>query len=286
MKKILTAAAALATAAIPMFFASCGQQTQPASETDKTEAISEFAVDQTVKSAEKNYLVTFGPDTAYYQKATIIHWPDKIGDADLGALRDTLVSYCYGTQAATVNDAIKAYLDNTSNIGQPSAEDKIVAIDSMPASDQVRSWYDNVSATVLEINSETATYEVTASSYLGGAHPMTATRPFTYDLRNGKVMTLDNMFVAGSTDSLMTVIKTALARQFNVRPDQLSKAGIAVDQLTFPGQPYIMGGSVIFHYNPYDIAPYSMGSIDATVYPYELQTLLTPEAKAIVNQEF
>ncbi|MDE5726536.1 MAG: DUF3298 and DUF4163 domain-containing protein [Duncaniella sp.] len=286
MKKILSAAATLAAAAIPMFLASCGQQADSASGKGKAEAISEFSVDQTVKSAEKYYVLTFGGDTAYLQKATIIHWPDKIGDADIAALRDTLLSYCYGAKAMPVNDAISAYLDDTSELCLASEEDSIAPADSVPASDHVRSWYDNVSATVLEINSETATYEVTSSSYLGGAHPMTVTTPFTYDLAAGRVMTLENMFEPGSTDSLMTVIKTALARQLNVRPDQLARAGISTDQLTAPGQPYIMGGSVIFHYNPYDIAPYAMGSVDVTVYPYELQDLLSPGAKAIINHGF
>lgn len=277
MKKILTAAT-LAAVALPALLASCSQdRTKAASE----EGISEFAVDQTIKSAEKNYLAVFGEDSAYYQKSTVIHWPDRIGQADLTALRDTLMSYCYGVKTGDLNPAIKAYLADTLSVAGLNP----TPIDSVPDdAAEGRVWYDYTSANVLEINSDYATYEVTQSSYLGGAHPMTVTRPFTYDLAGGRVLAADDLFVPGSTDALLTVIRETLAQQYNIRPSQLAMAGINVEDNI--GTPYLMGGAVVFHYNPYEIAPYSLGSIDATVYPWALEGLLTPEAKTLLDRQF
>ena len=56
----------------------------------------------------------------------------------------------------------------------------------------------------------------------------------------------------------------------------LYRAGIFSSQLTYPGQPYINNNVLYFHYNPYDIAPYSSGMIDVAVYPYEVERFLAP----------
>jgi hypothetical protein len=48
---------------------------------------------------------------------------------------------------------------------------------------------------------------------------------------------------------------------------ELDAKGIFSDQLFLTHNFYISGDSVVFHYNPYDIAPYSEGAIDVVV-PY------------------
>lgn len=41
---------------------------------------------------------------------------------------------------------------------------------------------------------------------------------------------------------------------------------------------YVLNGMLVFHYNPYDILPYSYGTIDVDVAPYQVKDFLTPEA--------
>ena len=41
---------------------------------------------------------------------------------------------------------------------------------------------------------------------------------------------------------------------------------------------YVLNGMLVFHYNPYDILPYSYGTIDVDVAPYQVRDYLTPEA--------
>ncbi|MCM1521581.1 MAG: RsiV family protein [Muribaculaceae bacterium] len=289
MKRSLIILGAACAIALPLMLGSCGGKTSGDNSSETSDAsIKEFAVNQSIKSSDRNYLITFDGDSAYLDISTSIHWPEKIGDADLTVLRDSLLRYCYGDTASHgVNSAILAYMANTSMVDSITSNEKIVAVDSIPAGmDYMRSWFANVTASVSELNEEMVTYDVATSSYLGGAHPFTTTRPFTYDLRSGKVLTAANMFVAGSADELMKVITSALARQMNVDPSRLESAGIFVNQLTNPGQPYIEGGAVVFHYNQYDIAPYSMGAIDVTVYPNELTELLTPEVKDLFSDQY
>lgn len=289
MKGSLIIAGALCALAMPIALSSCGAK--GSGQDSKGQAsIKEFAVDQTIKSSESNYLMTVEGDTVYINVSASIHWPEKIGDAQLTALRDSLALFCFGdtlSPSTDINRAISRFLANTSTFTDVADGADITAVDSIPAGmDYMRSWYSNVSASIEELNENMVTYNVTSSIYLGGAHPGSASLPFTYDLRTGTVLTADNMFVPGSRDALMQLITNSLAHQLNVEPSQLESAGIFVNQLTSPGLPFIEGGAVVFRYNQYDIAPYSMGTIDVTVYPNEIDSLLTPEVRSLVTEMY
>ena len=201
--------------------------------------VTSFPVREGILSADKNFRIVLDGDTSYLDQYASIHWPEAFGESN-----------------GTV---------------------KLMPVDSLPApSDGVRCYFNNVTASVIESDESMVTYQVTTSVYLGGAHPMTTVHPFTYDLAEGRVLDVGNMFTAQGRDSIMPVIINALARQLDVPVSGLDRAGIFSSQLTYPGQPYINNNVLYFHYNPYDIAPYSSGMIDVAVYPYEVERFLAP----------
>lgn len=245
--------------------------------------ISELSVSEVFKKADRSYMVVYDGDTAWLDQSTTLQWPLTIGDADLTPLQDSILRYAYAG-AAVPGDPDKSILAYLANTQIDDSLATVTRVDSIPGGkDELRSWFNNVSASVMELDGSIITYQVSTSSYMGGAHPNSYSVPFTYDLRSGKVLTMDNMFRPATGDSIMAVIATALARQYEVSPANLSRAGIFVSQLTFPGSPYLTSDAVVFHYNPYDIAPYSMGPIDVTVYPYELRRFMTPELSALFD---
>lgn len=247
--------------------------------------VTEFVVNQVIKTADRNYRVETDYDTAYVDVYASIHWPEKLGDADLTPLRRTLLEYAFNdTTSTTLEGALDSYLGDISFIeGVKSA----TQVDSLPAGpDGIGAYFNSVTATVLDLDEEMATYQVTTSAYLGGAHPMTASHPFTYVLKSGTVLDVDNILTKAGQDSIMPIIINALARQLEVPVDGLEKAGIFTSQLTSPGYPYISNNTLYFHYNPYDIAPYSRGMVDVAVYPYEVDRFLTPEAKALFDEGY
>lgn len=244
--------------------------------------ITEFAVNEVIMTADRNYRALLMGDTVYLDQYVSLLWPKSFGDADLSVLRDSLLSYCFGdTTCAGPEEAIHKFVSDVSVLagedGEESVYKNIEPVDSLPVDIAgLGCYFNNVMATVTDLNEEMVTYQVTLSSYLGGAHPYTTIRPFTYDFEAGRVLTLDNMFTTAGRDSIMPVIVNALARQLDVPVSRLDRAGIFTAQLTYPGQPYISNNVLYFHYNPYDIAPYAAGMIDVAVYPYEVERFLAP----------
>lgn len=262
----------------------CGNRgTETSASTDA--AITNFQVKEMVKTADKNYRLVTDYDTVYLDIYTSIHWPEQFGNADLTNLKDSLLLYAFGdTSKVAIDRAIASYLDDLSIIeGVKEAE----AVDSLPSdADRTQAYFSNVVASVVDLDEEMVTYQVLTSTFLGGAHPMTGIHPFTYDLRSGEVLNIENMFKPEARDSIMPVIINALARQLDADPMNLDKAGIFTSQLTYPGQPYIANNTLYFHYNPYDIAPYSSGMIDVAVYPYEVSSMLKPEVSSLFDMSY
>lgn len=278
---IATAITALAT------LASCGSDAHKTAGVD----ITEFPVNEVILTANRTYrVIPVEGDTVYLDQYASIHWPVELGPTDIGPLRDSLLAYCFSADSTaakrhttdanidTARKAIERFLVDTSALADSTA--LITAVESIPApatdGSEPMCYFNNVTATVMELDEQKATFQVTTSSYLGGAHPISAIRPFTYDFAEGRVLTVDNMFTAQGRDSIMPVIVSALARQLDVPERRLDRAGIFTSQLTYPGQPYIYNNVLYFHYNPYDIAPYSSGMIDVAVYPYEVERWFTP----------
>lgn len=272
----------LGAATLGLLAASCGNSGDSKPQTGaETAGITEFEVNQTLLTGDRNYKVETDYGTAYLDIYTSIQWPEKLGANDLTVLRDSLLRFAYGDSVALpARKAIENYLADTGVVqGVKSA----VAVDSMPA--DTMTYFNSSTASVLDLNEQLVTYKVVNSSYLGGAHPMTATIPFTYDFAQAKVLDFASIFKADvSVDSVMPIIKEALARQYSVSVSGLERAGFFVNNLNFAGRPYIADNTLYFHYDPYDIGPYAFGAIDVAVYPGEVDALLRPEAKALFDE--
>ena len=249
--------------------------------------VSDFVIDQTIKSASQCYAFA---DSAidingYACISASVMWPDKLGDSPIRHLQDSLIARAFASVPAGqgIDSAIKKFVSTPEVFSLDNA--KWTRVDSIPANDAGNSaYYLDMTARVTYLDENMVTYQITGSSYTGGAHPNTSMDIFTYDLKTGRVLGKSDMFIAGSEGKLLEIVKQQLAEDLKAPVDKLSEAGIFVDQLNNIGEPYLNGESVVFHYNPYDIAPYYMGSIDVSVWASTIQQYLTPEVKALIAQ--
>lgn len=264
---------------IGLLAASCGYRNEVPADSE----ISEFEIHKKLLTADRSYRVVTDYGTVYLEMYTSVQWPEKFGGNDIKVLQDSVLNFAYSdTTSVSIHDAIRKYLDDTSFL---EGVKEIVPVDTLPSDSMT--YFSSVTGAVLDLDEGMVTYQLVSSSYLGGAHPMTATHPFTYDFAESRVLDNSNIFRPGTpTDSIVPVIREALARQLGVPVSRLKNEGVFADQLTYPGIPYISGNTLYFHYDPYEIGPYAMGSVDVAVYPYEIERFLQPSVVRLFDQGF
>lgn len=267
---------------------SCGSKTadQAQNSGDAKDAkveISNFELHAVTKSADQSYRLSIAGDTAFLTLSASIQWPEEIGKCDIATFQDSIISLSFprDTHKGNIDSSISSFVCDVDMMGDSV---KFVPVKEIPKADQNERAYDiSVTGKLLEVTESFATYQIVNYSYTGGAHPNTFSFPFTYDLKSKKVITIENMFKPGSEEALTQIVRDALARQFNVPSQHLTAAGLFSDNVPLSSSVYLLDGMLVFHYNPYDIAPYYMGAINAEVYPYEAEQYLTPMGAALLN---
>ncbi|MDE6457298.1 MAG: RsiV family protein, partial [Muribaculum sp.] len=232
--------------------------------------ITDFEIKQTVKSLERNYICE-GAET-YYDDSTevystvriAIEWPEVMGGNDLKTLKDSLLATIFDKPEATINASMLKAAEN------PEGADlfKMKLIDSIPTMKPAMVYSRDMIASIITFSPKFISYQIMTAIYNGGAHGMAESRYINYDFATGKVLTYDNAFKPDSEAELLNAIKDNLMTRYNVSSmKELDKRGIFADQIYVSKNFYLQGYDIVFHYNPYEIAPYSEGSINVRV-PY------------------
>ena len=91
-------------------------------------------------------------------------------------------------------------------------------------------------------------------------------------------------FKAGCDETMLKAIQEQLMAMCQVRSlNELDNYGIFSNQIFVSPEFYLQGYNIVFHYNPYDIAPYSTGSIDVPVPYYTIRECLSPEVLRLLD---
>lgn len=262
----------------------------PTSETNNpvNPAIKNFEVSQTVKTLSKNFIcegedALFDDSLKIYSSVQLyIEWPEKLGGKNIAPLQDSLLKvFCPDTVIAGIDAAL------TTSASRPEGMDqfKITAVDSIPQSQPSMVYSKMTSATVKSFNPDYIVYKITNYTYSGGAHGATESHYINYDLNKGEALTFNNIFIPGNEDSLLAQIKSTLMEQYSASSiEGLQEHGIFTDQLFVTHNVYLEGTDVVFHYNPYDIGPYALGSINVRIPYYTISELLAPTSRELLSK--
>ncbi len=278
-KILLTAAAALTLGGL----ASCSQSASQKNDVASTgvTAVDGFEVEQNIMSDSRYYRAVSDTDTFYLTMTTTMQYPEKLGGTEVKVLQDSVLTALYGTGAdvMTPKEAIETFLADVVPYGLGTT----TAVDTIPdSSDGTRCLYVARMGEISEVNKLYLTYSILSTQYMGGAHPMTYTASFTYSIDKGCVLTYDNMFTQGSEAALTKAVRETIADQFEITPDKLTDAGFFSNDIQPSRLVSVQDGAIVFHYNPYEIAPYAMGPINVAIPAYQLRDSLTPLAKSIL----
>lgn len=122
--------------------------------------------------------------------------------------------------------------------------------------------------------------ETSDYSFTGGAHPNSMSLYANFDPRQGRKLGLDDLFQPGYRQRLTQIAEQEFRRTRQMGPgDTFESAGFWFENNRFrlADNFFISERGLSFFYNPYEIAPYAMGSVEFTLSRTALQSLLRPD---------
>jgi hypothetical protein len=142
--------------------------------------------------------------------------------------------------------------------------------------DATAAWNVEISATAITSTPTVATIDITEFAYTGGAHPNSRRRLVSFDVESGRLLGVDDL--TGDIEALTALAERHLRADRGLDPDgDLEAAGFWFPEgggFALPDNFGIAVEGIVFHWDPYEIAPYSMGPIDVTVPADELAAII------------
>ncbi|MGN0214688.1 MAG: RsiV family protein [Muribaculaceae bacterium] len=249
--------------------------------------ISNYDIYEEFKTASATYLcegdTSFGKDVKVYTTASIaVQWPRRFGDADVKALQDTIIAHTFSTPKASIDSCIVDFISKPIGYG----ESVLKRVDRTPeATHDVRVLSNNISVKSVGFCEKYVVFKVEHDQYTGGAHSNYFASFVNYDLKNKRVLTFSNIFRPGIEEALMPVLQNALMLNYyaDTMDEVAEKSGIFVSDLFVSHEVYLTGEEIVFFYNPYDIGPWAIGTVEIPVQVLELSEYLSDYGKALYD---
>lgn len=281
--KFLTIAAATLAAAALAACSGSGSDARTSSPSSSSadgasDGIESISYESSLMSVARAYAFKVEGTDCYTTLSSVAEWPRKIGSADIKSLTDTIIAAAYPSQKGKdIKTAMLGFLADTT--GVVSGPATVIDPNKVPATTTAGLVHTYIAREAL--TSSYVTFTVTTMSYAGGAHPVTAVTPISYDLKTSTVVTPAYIFKPGSA-TIVRAITGNLAMNLGVDPTDLTSAGLTTNTLPMPRSMAIdPNGMLVFQYGQYEIAPYSMGIISVPVTPYQLRDVMTPAGLAL-----
>ena len=187
--------------------------------------------------------------------------PQDIGDTDVNALRETLLNM--------------AGVRITDGNAKPVLPDSMQLTD-LPASETEACGETVSTLTTTLVTPRAVVWENMNYAYAClAAHGNSSTKYVNFCLTDGKVISLGDLFKKDYKDTLLQLIRDKIK---NDGYDLL----VPVDQIGIPAQFGLTSKGIIFSYDPYQIAPYSEGTIQVELSAGELSDILSPHGLYIL----
>lgn len=154
-------------------------------------------------------------------------------------------------------------------------------------SDITLDWEFSRTATVLFENPDVITIDIVSQGYLGGAHGFNDRTLLTFNARDGRRLSLDDIIDPKSRSMLQTIVEAEFRRTRQIPVGRsLAEAGFFMkpgDPILVPSNFGITPMGLLLQYNPYEIAPYVFGPTEVIVPKEAFQGLLSSESRHLTD---
>lgn len=131
-------------------------------------------------------------------------------------------------------------------------------------------WVFEMKIDVLLNSSSLLSLRINQLEFTGGAHANSLTNYLTIDLRTGKILDLEELFIDDFEQKLLSISEATFKRRVNLDLDtNLVDTHYEFSEGTFMLPPNFSVGAkgLHFHYNPYDLGAFALGAISFEI-PY------------------
>lgn len=140
-------------------------------------------------------------------------------------------------------------------------------------------WYDYsyvMNSTIQKGSKHVLIYIIHLESYEGGAHGNSQDIILNFNTRNGKLFTINNLFVPGYEHGLNELLLKALEDKTGCKNlNELHNKGYLLSSGIYPSDNFMLNeDDITFIYNPYEIASYDKGETELTISYSDLDKLL------------
>lgn len=177
-------------------------------------------------------------------------------------LQDSIMSIMFGDEfiGYSAKKALKVYADS-SFVEYEKVYEEIYENNPLEPIDTFN-FETNIKGKILFCDSNVLSYQRELYTYAGGAHGMTTKINYVFDIKTGRILTEEDIFGKGFERSVSKLLteKANILREEDKLPaeDEFYNNWNIVPNGNFA----LTDSSVIYTFNPYEIAPYCYGIID------------------------
>lgn len=223
---------------------------------------------------ESHTVPCYSDDITCFEVALQLEFPAESTDRALSSVRRTLITDIFGEKYIDLKNSLlpSAYIDDC------MAEYNLLNND-LPDDEQDALFrnvlVEDIKAVPLFTTKQLLSYEVSRYVYTGGAHGVSSTICWVFDLTTGQQLTEDDIFVPGYTDALTQLLQKAL--EASTASQHLALETFYMDQVLPNGNFAITEEGIYYQFNPYDIAPYAVGETRLLLDKEALRPLMQPK---------
>ena len=145
-----------------------------------------------------------------------------------------------------------------------------------------RSWYEYhyvITSEAHQGSKSTMAFIATIDYFEGGAYGVNQRITMNFDVKTGRLLELNDIFVPGYESQLSAVLQKALSEKVGANNlTALRSKGYLVGMKMYPSSNFILGDETItFIYNPSEITPHTMGETELVIPLSSLTQILRKE---------
>ncbi len=140
-------------------------------------------------------------------------------------------------------------------------------------------WIKRKEIRVLHNDKDVLSLEYYNYGFTGGAHGLSLSKFQVLNLKDGHIISLDEIFRDDFKNDLRDIINSSARKKYKLERNQgLTNAGFFIDFLDPTDNFYVTKDGIGFYYNQYEVAPFALGPVEIFVSYRDLLRILRPDS--------